>query len=78
MIVTRHIEYEVNIKITDDLTCIATDLADFVGDEKCGYKDIVADELSDDENLKNYLTDMIKNYIKIKKVWYEVEEEKND
>jgi len=76
MIVTRHIEYEVDIK--DDLTCVATDLADFVGDEKCGgYKDIVANELSD-TNLQDYLADIIQKNIKIKKVWYEVEEEKND
>lgn len=79
MIVTRHIEYEVDIKISDDLTCVATDLADFVGDDKCGYKDIVVNELElSDTNLQNYLGDIIKNNIKIKKVWYEVEEEKND
>lgn len=74
MIVTRHIEYEVDIKISDDLTCVATDLADFVDDEKCGYKDMVAYDLSD-KNLEDYLGDIIKNNIKIKKVWYEVEED---
>ena len=78
MIITRHIEYEVDIKISDDLTCVGTDLADFVGDGNCvDYKEIVAYDLSD-KNLEDYLADIIQKNIKIKKVWYEVEEEKND
>lgn len=67
MIVTRHIEFE----IKGDLTCVGTTMEDFSTDNLKEYNYAIEDYISDCGG-----SDFIQSFpIKIKRVWYEVEEE---
>ena len=70
MNIIRHIEFE----IKGDLTCLGTDMDDFSGDNLTEYNYAIEEYMSECRG-----SDFLNTFpIKIKKVWYEVENEEED